>query len=82
MTPEKFDILRNSFRHKMIEKPLEELRSMSNVFERFNEMEERQRELLLCDMRLMVQYKERMDFQAMMKSMDFSFDDLSQLDGD
>lgn len=62
-----FDKHRQSFRHLMIEKPLNELEAMLRVFERLNTMTQGQRESLVEDMRLMVSYKTRIDFEAMIK---------------
>lgn len=64
-----FDKHRQSFRHLMIEKPLNELEAMLRVFERLNTMTQGQRESLVEDMRLMVSYKTRLDFEQMVKPM-------------
>jgi hypothetical protein len=69
MNPDRFDQTRTSFRHAMIEKPLNELEAMLRTFERLNRMDSGQREALINDMRLMVSYKTRLDFDEMVKPM-------------
>lgn len=69
MNQDLFDRHRVSFRHAMIEKPLKELEAMLRTFERFQTMDAGQREALLNDLRLMVSYKTRLDFEQMVKPM-------------
>lgn len=69
MNPNLFDRHRTSFRHAMIEKPLAELEAMLRTFKRFQTMDSGQREALLNDMRLMISYKTRLDFEQMVKPM-------------
>lgn len=69
MNPNLFDRHRTSFRHAMIEKPLAELEAMLRTFERFQTMDSGQREALLNDLRLMISYKTRLDFEQMVKPM-------------
>lgn len=69
MNDNTFDEVRKSFRHKMIEKPLKELEAMVRTFEALNRMDNKQRALLIEDMKLMVSYKTRLDFEDMVKPM-------------
>lgn len=69
MNSDQFERHRVSFRHLMIEKPLNELESLLRTFERLNRMDSGQRESLISDMRLMVSYKTRIDFDNITKPM-------------
>lgn len=74
MTPQEFVETRIKWQRLFAEKPIEEIKAMLKTLLNVNRLTNYQRECLALDLDVLVTYKERMDFDKMMKGIQVHHD--------